>query len=107
MKRNIVITGGAGFIGSNILKGLEDKGTHPHTLVMTAPPIPRTLALILYGDLDISVIDELPPGRKKVDTFVVGENLRQRVYTFIKKETGLPPLKYRDRLLSKQSEGEG
>jgi len=68
-------------------KQLEDKGINPHALIMTATPIPRTLALMMYGDLDISVIDELPPGRKKVDTFVVGENLRQRVYTFIKKET--------------------
>ena len=68
-------------------KMLESKGKNPHTLVMTATPIPRTLALMVYGDLDISIIDELPPGRKKVDTFVVGENMRERIYTFIKKET--------------------
>ncbi len=68
-------------------KQLENKGNHPHTLIMTATPIPRTLALMMYGDLDISVIDELPPGRKKIDTFVVGEHMRRRVYAFLKKET--------------------
>ena len=68
-------------------KSLEEKGKNPHTLIMTATPIPRTLALILYGDLDISIIDELPPGRKKVDTFVVGEDMRMRIYAFLKKET--------------------
>ncbi len=67
-------------------KLLESKGNNPHTLIMTATPIPRTLALILYGDLNISVIDELPPGRKKIDTFVVEENMRKRIYTFLKKE---------------------
>jgi len=68
-------------------KSLEEKGTHPHTLVMTATPIPRTLALILYGDLDVSIIDELPPGRKKINTFVLGEDMRQRINAFIQKET--------------------
>lgn len=68
-------------------KGLEDKGTHPHTLVMTATPIPRTLALILYGDLDVSIVDELPPGRKKIDTFVLDESMRSRINAFLKKET--------------------
>ena len=67
-------------------KQLENKGAHPHTLIMTATPIPRTLALMVYGDLDISVIDQLPPGRKQVDTFVVGEDMRQRIYAFIRKE---------------------
>ena len=57
----------------------------PHMLVMSATPIPRTLALILYGDLDISIIDELPPGRQKVDTFAVGEPMRERIYKFIEK----------------------
>ncbi len=64
---------------------LTDKGTGPHVLVMSATPIPRTLALIVYGDLDVSIIDQLPPGREKVDTFLVGENMRQRVYNFIRK----------------------
>jgi len=67
-------------------KQLESKGEHPHTLIMTATPIPRTLALMLYGDLDISMIDELPPGRKKVDTFVVSEEMRKRILAFMKKE---------------------
>lgn len=67
-------------------KSLENKGTNPHTLIMTATPIPRTLALILYGDLDISVVNELPPGRKKIDTFVVGDDKRLRIYEFLKKE---------------------
>ena len=67
-------------------KQLENKGKHPHTLIMTATPIPRTLALMVYGDLDISIIDELPPGRKKVDTFVVSEDMRQRIHAFIRKE---------------------
>ncbi|MBQ8003018.1 MAG: ATP-dependent DNA helicase RecG, partial [Clostridia bacterium] len=66
---------------------LVSKGYNPHILVMTATPIPRTLALIIYGDLDISVIDQLPPGRSKVDTFCIGENIRDRMYGFIKKET--------------------
>ena len=54
-------------------------------LIMSATPIPRTLALILYGDLDISVIDELPPGRKTVKTYAVGEKMRKRVFAFLEK----------------------
>ncbi len=68
-------------------KSLEQKGKNPHVLIMTATPIPRTLAIILYGDLDISIIDELPPGRKPVDTFVLGEDMRARINAFLKKET--------------------
>lgn len=65
---------------------LADKAlSAPHILVMTATPIPRTLALILYSDLDISVIDELPPGRQKIKTYAVGEDMRQRIYAFIDK----------------------
>lgn len=64
---------------------LAAKGNNPHMLIMSATPIPRTLALILYGDLDISIIDELPPGRKAVKTFAVGENMRKRVFAFIEK----------------------
>lgn len=65
---------------------LRKKGFNPDFLVMTATPIPRTLSLTLYGDLDVSVIDELPPGRKKVITRVVGEGKRERVYNFIREE---------------------
>lgn len=64
---------------------LNEKGERPHMLVMSATPIPRTLALILYGDLDVSVVDELPPGRMPVETFAVGENLRLRIYAFMEK----------------------
>ena len=65
---------------------LAEKGQDPHILVMSATPIPRTLALILYGDLDISVIDELPPGRQSIDTFLVGEDKRARINAFIRKQ---------------------
>ena len=64
---------------------LTAKGDDPHLLVMSATPIPRTLALILYGDLDVSVLDELPPGRELVDTFLVGESYRPRINAFIRK----------------------
>ena len=68
-------------------KTLEEKGENkvfPHTLVMSATPIPRTLAMILYCDLDISIIDELPKGRQTIDTFAVGEDYHERVYKFIR-----------------------
>ena len=61
-------------------------GVAPHVLVMTATPIPRTLAMTLYGDLDVSVIDEMPPGRKPVQTLCVGENKRIAMYNFIRDE---------------------
>ena len=64
---------------------LIEKGQTPHVLVMSATPIPRTLAFILYGDLDVSIIDELPPGRQKVDTFAVNESYRKRLNSFIRK----------------------
>ncbi len=62
---------------------LTEKGTMPHTLVMTATPIPRTLALVLYGDLDVSVIDQLPPGRKEIKTYAVDEDMRTRINNFM------------------------
>jgi ATP-dependent DNA helicase RecG len=65
---------------------LRRKGFSPDFLVMTATPIPRTLSLTVYGDLDVSVIDELPPGRKQVVTRVVGEEKRPRVYEFVREE---------------------
>ena len=65
-------------------KGGED--TPPHVLVMSATPIPRTLALIIYGDLDVSVIDQLPPGRTPISTYVVREDKRQRMYGFVRKQ---------------------
>lgn len=65
---------------------ITEKGDNPDVLVMTATPIPRTLALILYGDLDISIIDELPPNRKKIDTFAVTKGMEDRVNNFIKQQ---------------------
>ena len=67
---------------------LAAKGQAPHVLVMSATPIPRTLALIIYGDLDVSVIDQLPPGRTPVETYVVHEDKRQRMYNFVRKLVG-------------------
>ena len=65
---------------------LSAKGHDPHLLVMSATPIPRTLALLMYGDLDVSIINELPPGREAVDTFLVGESYRARINAFIRKQ---------------------
>ena len=64
---------------------LSAKGHQPHVLVMSATPIPRTLALLMYGDLEVSILDELPPGREPVDTFLVGESMRERINAFIRK----------------------
>ena len=65
---------------------LAAKGNDPHLLVMSATPIPRTLALLMYGDLEVSILDELPPGREAVDTFLVGESYRPRINAFIRKQ---------------------
>lgn len=65
---------------------LSAKGEDPHLLVMSATPIPRTLALLMYGDLDVSILDERPPGREDVDTFLVGESYRPRINAFLRKQ---------------------
>ena len=65
---------------------LADKAAEPHVLVMSATPIPRTLGLLLYGDLDISVLDELPPGRQPVKTYAVGSEKRKAMYGFLEKQ---------------------
>lgn len=68
---------------------LAFKGSSPHTLVMSATPIPRTLSLIIYGDLDLSIIDELPKGRQKISTYAVDSSYHKRLYAFIKKHLDL------------------
>ena len=68
---------------------LETKGDNPHILVMTATPIPRTMALSVYGDLDVSSIRHLPPGRQPVGTYAVGRNMLARIYRFMKKEMNM------------------
>lgn len=65
---------------------LANKGNSPHKLIMSATPIPRTLALIIYGDLDISIIDEMPKGRQPIKTYAVTDKMRTRVYNFLKNE---------------------
>ncbi|MEA4894009.1 MAG: ATP-dependent DNA helicase RecG [Oscillospiraceae bacterium] len=85
-KLALVITDEQHRFGVGQRAALAAKGESPHTLVMSATPIPRTLALIIYGDLDVSVIDELPPGRQKVDTFVVNGEMRERINSFMRKQ---------------------
>lgn len=80
----LVITDEQHRFGVKQRASLAEKGENIHTLVMSATPIPRTLGLILYGDLDISIIDELPPGRQKIRTDVVDSRYRKRIYKFIK-----------------------
>ena len=82
----LVITDEQHRFGVDQRSRLSAKGRDPHILVMSATPIPRTLALLMYGDLDVSVLDELPPGRQKVDTFLVGESYRARINAFIRRQ---------------------
>ena len=82
----LVITDEQHRFGVNQRAKLSAKGSDPHLLVMSATPIPRTLALLMYGDLEVSVLDELPPGREPVDTFLVGESYRSRINAFIRKQ---------------------
>lgn len=68
---------------------LEQKGIHPDVLVMSATPIPRTLAMLLYGDLDVSVIDELPPGRKTIKTSYIPSHRRKDMYDYVAAQAAL------------------
>ena len=81
----VVITDEQHRFGVNQRANLAMKGNEVHTLVMSATPIPRTLALMIYGDLDISVLDELPAGRRKIRTDVVDTRYHKRIYEFVKK----------------------
>ncbi len=90
-KLGLVITDEQHRFGVKQRAVLKNKGNAPHVLVMSATPIPRTLALIMHGDLDVSVIDEYPKGRQKTKTYAVDSSYHERVYNFIKKhiESGL------------------
>ncbi len=87
-KLGLVITDEQHRFGVRQREVLKEKGITPDVLVMTATPIPRTLAMIVYGDLDISAVDELPPGRKPVETYVVDDSMRERINRFIRKKVG-------------------
>ena len=81
----LVITDEQHRFGVKHRAALSKKGSNPHTLVMSATPIPRTLALMLYGDLDVSVLDELPPGRQPIETYYVTGKLRTRAFGYVRK----------------------
>lgn len=81
----LVITDEQHRFGVSQRSKLSSKGENPHTLVMSATPIPRTLGLIIYGDLDISIVDEYPRGRQKINTYHVDSSYRERIYKYIKK----------------------
>ena len=81
----LVITDEQHRFGVRQRNALLNKGNLPHTLVMSATPIPRTLALMIFGDLDISVLDELPPGRQPIETYCIDTQKRERAYNYIKK----------------------
>ena len=75
--------------GVNQRKTLREKSVAPHTLAMTATPIPRTLAQTKYADMDVSIIDELPPGRTPIRTFVIRDSRKHEVYDFVRKNVEL------------------
>ena len=81
----LVITDEQHRFGVEQRNALGEKSENPHLYVMSATPIPRTLALIIYGELDISILDEMPPGRQKIETYAVTSELRQRAYNYVKK----------------------
>ena len=81
----LVVTDEQHRFGVDQRAALSAKGENPHLLVMSATPIPRTLALMIYGDLDVSVLNELPPGRQKIDTFAVPSSYHARIYAFLRK----------------------
>ena len=81
----LVITDEQHRFGVNQRAALANKGASPHLLVMSATPIPRTLALMVYGDLDLSVLDELPPGRQKIETYLIDPEKRARAFGYVKK----------------------
>lgn len=85
-KLGLVVTDEQHRFGVKQRTRIAEKGQNPDVLVMSATPIPRTLALILYGDLDISIIDELPPNRKTIETFAVTKGMEERVNNFIRKQ---------------------
>lgn len=81
----LVITDEQHRFGVNQRTELSNKGKYPHTLVMSATPIPGTLAMVLYGDLDVSIINQYPKGRKPIESYLVSGDKRQRAYNYIKK----------------------
>ena len=81
----LVVTDEQHRFGVSQRAALSQKGENPHLLVMSATPIPRTLALMIYGDLDVSVVDELPPSRQSIDTFAVKSSYHERIYAFLRR----------------------
>lgn len=82
----LVVTDEQHRFGVKQRSSISEKGNNPDVMVMSATPIPRTLSLIIYGDLDVSVIDELPPGRQKIETFIIRENKYNKLLSFVRKE---------------------